>query len=255
MTRITIKRAVCYARYSPRPGNTSLSAEAQILQCENYCKFHNLEVIGSYRDDAISGKDAEARQGFQDAIQLACQKKAVFVCYSLSRFARSLPDALTYAERLNKSVVQLAVIKEQLDTTTIYGTLIFRIISSFNDFQREIIGQQTSDAMKVYQYDMHRNMLSKAPYGWRIDAAKPSMLIKDDYEQQIIHRIMELRKTSGMSARDIAWQLYKEGYNGRRAAIKGKFKGQKQAVACKILIHHQVIYNIIGRTKEQVVAC
>ena len=45
----------------------------------------------------------ENRKGLQDALKLACQRKAALVVYSLSRLARSTRDAIDISERLERS--------------------------------------------------------------------------------------------------------------------------------------------------------
>jgi len=157
-----MKKAILYARYSPRPNRkggesgagqnaNSLSAEAQLAQCRSYCEFHNLEIAGEYKDELISGKDAKNRLEFQQAIKQVCQEKGVLVVYSLSRFARSTLDAITYVDRLNAAKADLASLKEQLDTTTPAGRLVFKILASFAEFEREQSNERTADAMRHYQ--------------------------------------------------------------------------------------------------------
>lgn len=208
------KLAIIYARWSPRRKKDSLSALAQLDQCRNYCKFHDLEVLCEYKDEGLSGKSAINRPEFQDAMTMACKKRAVFVVYSLSRFARSTRDAIIYSEQLEKKGANLVSLKETIDTTTPMGRLFFTLMAAMAQLAREQNAEYTSDMMLTYQAQ-NRRMSALVPYGWHIHPDDPSMMIKDKHEQRVLERMITLRNAgcSSLAIRDI---LFKEGYFGRR---------------------------------------
>ncbi len=209
--------AVLYARFSPRPGNKSMSAEAQLMQCRNYCKFHQFEVIDEFKDEAISGKSTENRPGFLEAMELACRNKAVFVVYSLSRFARSTKDTIIFSEQLDKSKADLASLKEQIDTTSPVGRFTFRLLAALAELEREQTAERTRDAMLYYQ-SQNRRMSNLPPFGWRVCPDDNAKIEEDEAEQLIIERIIDLRR-QGNTLRKISDLLWREGIYGRRNPV------------------------------------
>jgi site-specific DNA recombinase len=245
------KTAVIYARYSPRPGNHSESADAQVAAGHKYAEFHNLNVIGAYKDEAISGKDAANRPQFQEAINLACKHKAVFVVYSLSRFARSTLDAILYARQLEGAGADLASLKEQIDTTTPTGRFTFRILSALAELEREQIAERTRDSMRHYQNTLNMRMsnVAKTPFGWKC-AEDGKKLVPDEYEQAVLARILHLRKTGSNYSQIIA-ALFREKLLTRQGPVyRVNRQGRKldEIIAYKTgMFHHSTIRQILDR--------
>ena len=70
-----------------------------------------------------------------------------------------------------------------------------------NQFEREVLSERTSAAL---QYKKGKGKVySPTPYGFKRDG---NQLVKDVKEQQVIHRLFELRD-DGLSLRNIALQL------------------------------------------------
>lgn len=82
------------------------------------------------------------------------------------------------------------------------------IYASVAQLERRMIGQRTATALR-YLRSQGRNIYSKIPYGWDLDPANPKKLIRNDGEQQVIARIMDLSQ-SGKSLGDIAQTLNNE---------------------------------------------
>src|SRR5271165_6027321 len=176
--------AVVYARFSPRPNADECdSVEKQIERCRAYCAGHGYDVIAEYSDKDLSGGRADNRPGLQDAIALACRRKAVLCVTSLSRFARNTKDAIDLAERLNGAGADLAVIQENVNTRSPMGRFIFTLFSALAQLEREQIGERTSAAMLRHQSNGRRmTRADRCPYGWRVDARQPDQLAEDDDE-------------------------------------------------------------------------
>jgi DNA invertase Pin-like site-specific DNA recombinase len=71
----------------------------------------------------------------------------VFVITRMSRAMRSLKHMLALAEELNERGIGLVVIKQQIDTTTPTGRLVFHILASIDEFQRELIVEGTNEGL------------------------------------------------------------------------------------------------------------
>lgn len=67
---------------------------------------------------------------------------------SLSRLGRSTKHLVELIEKFNEIGVNLASLKENIDTTTATGKLIFNIFASISQFERDIISERTQEGLK-----------------------------------------------------------------------------------------------------------
>jgi DNA invertase Pin-like site-specific DNA recombinase len=96
-------------------------------------------------DHGVSGKHAERPE--LDAALAYLREGDVFVITRLSRAMRSLKDMIALAEDLNERGVGLKVLKQDIDTTTPNGRLIFHIFAALDEFQRELIVEGTHEGL------------------------------------------------------------------------------------------------------------
>lgn len=73
----------------------------------------------------------------------------IIVIESLSRLARSLKDLLSIIELLEEKNVTLKSIKEQIDLTSAVGKMMLSIMGAFNQFERDIISERTSEKLQA----------------------------------------------------------------------------------------------------------
>lgn len=71
------------------------------------------------------------------------------VVWTLSRLARSLTQAINTVKILERIKVGLKVITQNIDTSTPEGRLFFHINAAFDQFQREIIVENTRAGFKA----------------------------------------------------------------------------------------------------------
>ena len=208
--------AVIYARFSPRPNAEECdSVEKQIERCRAYCAGHGYQVVAERSDKDLSGGRADNRPGLQEAIALACQRKAILCVYSLSRLARCTRDAIDVAERLGATGADLAVIQESVNTRSPMGRFVFTLFSALAQLEREQIAERTSCAMLRHQAEGRRmTRADRCPYGWRPDPADATLLVEDAEEQAAIVRIRQERDR-GQGLREIARRLDQAGIDCR----------------------------------------
>ena len=95
--------------------------------------------------DTASGKHA-ARPELDKALAYL-RAGDVFVITRLSRAMRSLKHLLTLADELRERGVGLVVLKQQIDTTTPQGRLVFHLLGAIDEFQRELIVEGTREGL------------------------------------------------------------------------------------------------------------
>jgi site-specific DNA recombinase len=226
-----MKKAIAYARYSPRPhGEHCDSVEKQLADIREYCARMRYELVGEYSDKALSGADDE-RPGLADAID-ACKRGQgyILVVRSLDRLARG--NALT--EGILLAISARGASLETLDglntnTETAEQELLRVIMQGLSQFQRRKTRETTSRRMKQHMAN-GRAMSHLLPYGYRdagcvqaTDAqGKPierRIMAPDDAEQTTIRQMAEL-KTLGLGPRAIARRLNQDGMTLRGRPFK-----------------------------------
>ena len=206
-----MKSAIIYARFSDRPlASDCDSNEKQEERCRAWCTCYNHPIAAVYKDDAISGKDADNRPGLQEALQHVCRIKGVLVVYSICRFARGVVDGCKGAERLRKAGAEFVSITEHVDTTTAAGRCFYSILLAFAQMERERIGERTKAAMLKYQAE-GRVMSKRLPYGWCLDPTDAARMRPEPNECVAI-LIMLLMHQRGLGLRAIARRLEQEGH-------------------------------------------
>jgi len=95
--------------------------------------------------DKASGKLASRPQ--LDAALEYLREGDTLVITRLSRAMRSLKHMIDLAHDLEERGIGLVVIKQQIDTTTPTGRLMFHMLAAIDEFQRELIVEGTNEGL------------------------------------------------------------------------------------------------------------
>ena len=98
-----------------------------------------------FTDRGVSGKLASRPQ--LDACLAYMREGDTLVITRLSRAMRSLRHLLTLSEQLRERGIGLRVLKQDIDTTTPSGRLLFHLLASVDEFQRELIVEGTLEGL------------------------------------------------------------------------------------------------------------
>lgn len=211
-----IPTAIIYCRFSPRRNSdTCLSVERQDDLCTDFCHKKGWHILGRFADSNKSGASMD-RPGLLAAIDQAMAHQACLVVYSISRFARSVKDALILSEQLNEAGCNMASVTENIDTTTPMGRAFFGIMAVIHQLERETISERTSVAMKHRVKTGRPVGGSSPPYGWKADPANCCLHQVCEYEQAVIRQVILLKEAGIKRHTDIcrwlnARQLFSRG--------------------------------------------
>ncbi len=119
-----------YIRVSRDKQTTALQEDAiQQAQC------------GRVFTDKMSGM-RDDRPHFLAMLDMA-RRGDVIVVWRLDRLGRSLKQLIETVTQLNERGIELRSIKENIDTTTSTGKLMFHIIGAMAEFERDVIQERT----------------------------------------------------------------------------------------------------------------
>ena len=224
-------KAAIYSRKSIFTGKGD-SIENQIELCKEYGQRLGINDFIIYEDEGFSGGNTN-RPDFQQLLKDVEKKKFdVLICYRLDRISRNVADFSTTLEKLQKYNVDFVSIKEQFDTTTPMGRAMVYISSVFAQLERETIAERVKDNMM--QLAKQGRWLGGNPplgfsaerityYDHEMKEREMSKLIPIEEELQQVKRTFELY-IQLKSATQVAKQLAKEGFRGKRGAIPSSTK-------------------------------
>ena len=209
-------KAIGYVRVSTGAQvEHGVSLEAQDARIRQWCDVNERRLLTTYRDEGLSGSRADNRPGLQRALNRVCKAKGALVVYSLSRLARSIPDAVEISERLRKADADLVVLSQPIDTTSASGRLYFHMIAAFDQFMREQIAENTREALAHKKARGER--VGTVPYGYRI-APDGIALESNPVEQPAVTAICELRE-DGRTLAEIQDELRDRRIANRRGNL------------------------------------
>ncbi|MDQ0421954.1 DNA invertase Pin-like site-specific DNA recombinase [Peteryoungia aggregata LMG 23059] len=138
MTASETGRLIGYARVSTRDQNPNMQIDA--------LKNQGCDPIFV---ESASGRNLE-RPKLEAALQ-ALNPGDTLVVWRLSRLARSVRHIIAVSDFLQAHQIGLKILDQAIDTTTPAGRLFFHIIAAFDEFQREIIAENTIAGLKAAQ--------------------------------------------------------------------------------------------------------
>lgn len=100
-------RAVIYFRSNNRE-QFETEKDIQVKMCKEYAEQNNMQIVGTYKDQFVSGRTTKGRDGFNQMIEDSSKDLFdVVLIHRIDRFSRSTEDYLTFSHTLNKNGVEL----------------------------------------------------------------------------------------------------------------------------------------------------
>ncbi len=138
------KNVALYTRVSTDEQKTDL----QLMDLKEYVQKRGYTIYNTY-EDIISGVTKERKALDQLMTDAKHRKFDIVLVWKFDRFARSLKmlvDSLALFQDLGIDFISY---KENIDTTTSMGRLIFHINSAYAEFEREIIRDRVMAGIKA----------------------------------------------------------------------------------------------------------
>ncbi|HTF32792.1 MAG TPA: recombinase family protein [Myxococcota bacterium] len=138
-------RVAFYARVS----TSEQTVEPQLFALRHYASARGLEVAAEYVDHGVSG--AKDRRPALDKLLADARRRRfdVLAVTKLDRLARSVRHLTTLAAELEALGVDLVVLDQAIDTSTPAGRLLFNVLGSIAEFERDLIRERTRAGMSA----------------------------------------------------------------------------------------------------------
>jgi len=128
---------------------TDQHTEPQLHALRQYATARGLELAGEYADHGVSG--ARDRRPSLDRLMADARRRRfdVLGCTKLDRLARSVHHLTSLVRELEALGIDLVVLDQSIDTSTPAGQLLFHVLGSIAEFERDLIRERTSAGMRA----------------------------------------------------------------------------------------------------------
>lgn len=135
-----MKIAALYARVS----TDEQQSQNQLLELRRFAKARGYQTE-EFIDHGISGTAGEDRRPALKRLMEGARRRQIDIvlCWDLSRFARSLKQLVDAVENFRIWNVGFTTLRENIDTSTANGRLVFHIFAGLAEFERELIRERT----------------------------------------------------------------------------------------------------------------
>ena len=133
-------RIALYARVST--ADKGQDPEMQLRELRDYCERRDWAVVTEYVDVGVCGAK-DSRPQLNKLMANAKQRRfdAVLV-WKLDRFGRSLKHLVSALAEFEALGVAFASLRDSFDLTTPAGRLMFNMVASFAEFERDLIRER-----------------------------------------------------------------------------------------------------------------
>jgi DNA invertase Pin-like site-specific DNA recombinase len=167
-----------------------MSIDVQHYNIREYAYHKGINIKCITYDNGISAKEVTKRKGLKVAMS-KLEEGDIFVVSSLSRLARNIADSVDLNKQIKDKRCSLVVLDMNIDTQNPVGQMIFNVMSSLNQFEREQVSARVSHV--ISHLSATGKLKTKPPYGWKAgDKGKP--FVKDEQEQKNIEFIRKLKE-------------------------------------------------------------
>jgi DNA invertase Pin-like site-specific DNA recombinase len=139
------RRVAIYGRVSTNSGQ---NPEMQIRELRDYCKNRGWKIHAEYIDRGISGATDSRPQLNRLMADAHRRRFDVVAVWDFSRFARSTSHLLRALETFSSLGIGFVSLREQIDTSTPTGKMVFTILGSVAELERSLIGERVRAGLR-----------------------------------------------------------------------------------------------------------
>ncbi len=208
--KIMKRISIGYIRNSRITQENSITTQKSLIK--EYCKNNGIKLDRIMIDEGISGSGEKVkdRDGYQSIIKMVEDGMVDnLIVISISRWGRNLGEIYRSVELMEKNNTKFYSIKENIDTSSIYGKFTLNLLSSLYEMELGLISERTRDTLRVKKES--NKVYTKSVYGF--DRVGDD-LIENPKEDKMIRKMMRL-KDSGKSYGEIVNYLNRNKYRNK----------------------------------------
>lgn len=154
------------SKVAGREGEGFIAPDAQHKMIDQWASWHDVEIVGSYRELDKSGKTTK-REGLQAALERVRAGEADgIITASVDRYARSLEEGLAAIRELNSAGHSFVAVREGIEpgmSTTSFGWLMLSFLLMLAEWQLRVI---TENWLTARRTQVEAGIATNAPFGY-----------------------------------------------------------------------------------------
>lgn len=198
------------SKVAGREGEGFIAPDTQHKMIEQWTSWHDVEIVGSYRELDKSGKTTD-REGLQAALERVRAGEADgIITASVDRYARSLEEGLAAIRELNSGGHSFVAVREGIEpgmSTTSFGWLMLSFLLMLAEWQLRVI---TENWLTARRTQITAGIATQAAFGYvknsRDHPERPRRLDPDPETMEWVVFMFE-RRAQGASWTMIAGEL------------------------------------------------
>lgn len=206
-----LRYAVAYARFSST-NQREESIDAQLRAIREFCQKENIELIGEFKDEAISGK-TDNREDFQNMIHQLLKGHVTVdfvLVHKFNRFARNKYDSALYKKKLKDIGVKVVSVSQKIDDTP-EGELLEGFLETIDQYYSANLAVEVRKGLRENALK-GKHAGGQVPFGYSLD--KDGYYVPNE-NAMIVQRIFE-EYAAGVPKTEICERLNREGYRNQR---------------------------------------
>ncbi len=235
-------KAIVYGRVSTdEQAENGTSLETQELTCLRRAAALGAQVVGTFRDEGISGGLYLTRAGIQAALrELEAGRANLLIVANLSRFSRDAEHQQSIRKRIERAGARLILCDMEIADTP-EGDLQFGIMGQFAQYERQLIRKRTMTGRRHRAEQGAQPCRSQSPIGYHVvtnaealaglyGGATPGSYVVLEDEARIVRELFR-QFAAGESLRNVARWLVANGVSTRRGGATW-YAGTVRKVLC-----------------------
>ena len=199
-----MKKAVIYARYSS-DSQSEQSIEGQLRVCNEYAQAHDMVVVKTYIDRAMTGTN-DRRPDFRAMIAESAKKEWDFVLvYKFDRFSRNKYETAIHKKTLRDNGVKVISAMENIPDTP-EGIILESLLEGMNQYYSAELAQKVRRGMKESRIKGYYTGGFIA-YGYRVENRR---IVIDEEKAEVVRFIFQ-QYAEGVFVKDIIAKLSAKG--------------------------------------------
>ncbi len=232
--QISRRKVAAYARVSTDDEEQATSYETQVKHYTEFIqKKPEWEYVKVYADDGISGTSTKRRDGFNEMIKDALDRKIdLIITKSISRFARNTLDTISFTRKLKAKGIEVYFEKENLWSLDEKTEFLLTIMASMAQEESRSISQNVTMGKRWGMKEGRVSWAYSNMLGYKKENGK-IMVVEN--EAILVRKIYQLFLREGKTCSGIAEYLKENGiptpsgnsYNWTKNTINSILRNEK----------------------------
>ena len=168
------------------------SIETQTKLITDFCKTNEIHLDKIIVDEGMSGsgEKTDKRDGYNSVLNMIKDGELdTLVVISISRWGRNLGEIYNSVQLMEKKGVKFLSIKENVDTSSIYGRFTLSLLGSLYEMELELIRERVRDTLKVKKEN--GKVYSPTPFGFDRNGDE---LVDNKKEKRLLRKMLRLKE-------------------------------------------------------------